>query len=948
MDPERWQRVQDAFLNAAELSFEEQAAYLDAVCDGDPDFRKEVEALLTNDRTGDDFLGPAVSDAAAACANDNEVREEMSFIGRRVGPYVIVRAIGRGGMGTVFQAVRMDEEYLNSVAVKFIADGMQTPEVLSRFRTERQILASLQHPNIAALLDGGTTEDGRPYIVMEYIEGEPLLDYCQRKKLNTTERLKIFHDLCLAVQHAHQMLVIHRDIKPANILVTNSGAPKLLDFGIAKLLAPELVGGDRTTETIMRRLTPLYASPEQVKGEPLTTATDIYSLGVVLYQLLTSATPYRVHSSAPHEIPRVICEEEPMRLTSGVRDRKLRRELSGDLENIVAMALRKEPHRRYPSAQQFADDIDRYLKGLPVSARDETLLYLVTKMVRRNKLAAAAFALLAVSIAAGWTATIRQARRTEARFEQVRKLANSVLFDFHAQIQKLPGSTPVRERLVRTALEYLNHLSQDAAGDRSLEWDLAQAYEQVGDAQGDPGGASLGQYTEAMASYRMSLSIVERQLPERRDYEALSCAVWLHYKLGDLELRSASLDDAVRSYTKGLKSAAAVQEELKDQRGFDLLRNGYQRVAMAKLRQGDTEAAEENARSAAAMADAALGGRSPARAKANIARTLLLLGNILWIRGSLEQSWSTSERALTLLEDVARSDPSSSSYAEDLVDAYRRAGDLQANPSFFHFGNVKRAMAYHTEAVAMAERLAARDTHDAQAQARLYLTLRHAAAVLRGVRPAEATGMYERSLEGYEKLMRGAEGDLSYQRDLANTRLGLGIALAETGRYKPAIEHMEKALQMQRALVRRSPERAVLNEDLFDTLRGLGGVELKLGEWDRSLEHLREALSLAQSLVSREPSSLYPARCLALASQALGDYYSALGRRQPAYREAAEEWYGKSLAIWSRWKADDLATPYSTDREREVLERLARIRPVPAARQVMLTPASVDTAAPQP
>lgn len=924
MDPERWQRVQDAFLSAAELPLEEQASHLDRVCAGDIEFRRQVEALLAGDRTGDEILGEAVGGVAQACVNDGEARDELSHIGRRVGPYMIVRAIGRGGMGAVYQAVRMDSEYLTSVAVKFIADGMQTPEVLSRFRTERQILASLQHPNIAGLLDGGTTEDGRPYIVMEYIEGEPLLEYAKRHNLGVAARLKIFHDVCLALHHAHQMLVIHRDIKPANILVTNSGVPKLLDFGIAKLLAPELVGADQTTETIMRRLTPLYASPEQVKGEPLTTATDIYSLGVVLFQLLTNATPYRVPSSAPHEIPRVICEQEPLRLTSSVQDRRLRRELSGDLENIVAMALRKEPHRRYRSAQQFADDIGRYLKGLPVSAREETLLYLVTKLVRRNKLAAAAFALLALSIAGGWTATIREARRTEAQFGRVRKLANSVLFDFHSQIQKLPGSTPVRERLVRTALDYLNELSQDAGGDESLKWDLAQAYEQVGDAQGDPSGPSLGHFNEALASYRKALALVESQLPRRRDYESLSCAVWLHYKCGDLEMRLEGLEDSVRSYSEGLRTAEAVQNELKDERGAELLRNGYQRMATLRIRQGDMQAAEENARSAAAMADAALGGKSPARARANVARTLLLLGNIQWIRGGLEQSWASTERAVALLEAAASADPEKGSYAEDLADAYRRAGNLQANPSHFHFGDPKKAEMYLARAAGIAERLAARDPHDAQAQSRLYLTLRHQAAALRDTRPAEAIPLYERAVSGFERLMRAAGQDVAYGRDVANARLGLGLAFLSAGRAKQAIEHMESALEIQRSLVLRSPERAGLTEDMFDTLRALGMARIKTRDSDRALEHFREALSLAQSMATREPSSLYPARCMALANQSLGDYYAALA---PERRAEAADWYRKALAIWSKWRAEGTAVPYSAHREREVMDALARLRP---------------------
>jgi serine/threonine protein kinase len=606
MEPERWQRIEEVFLEAAELPAAEAFAFLDRACAGDAELRQEVQALLQSDLDAHQGLSAAVESAAAriqAVLNSSS----SSYIGWHVGPYQLVREIGRGGMGAVYQAVRADDQFLRSVAIKFIAHGADTPESLARFRTERQILANLQHPNIAALLDGGTTEDGRPYIVMEYIEGERLLDYCRKRNLSIPGRLELFRALCGAVHHAHQMLVIHRDIKPANVLVTADGIPKLLDFGIAKLLAPELVpGGGEDTETLLRRLTPQYASPEQIRGEPLTTASDVYSLGVLLYEMLTFESPYSITGWSTHEIERAVLNSEPRRLSIAARaDGRLRRQLSGDLDNIVGMALRKEPHRRYASAQQLSDEITRYLRGLPVSAREDTLFYLASMLVRRNKVAAAAFALLAISVAGGWTATIRQARRTEARFQEVRKLANAILFDFHGQIQGLPGSTPVREHLLRTALEYLNNLSRDAAGDLSLQWELSQAYEHVGDAQGDPSGPSLGQFSEALSSYKKALALVERIAKRRRDWEVLSCMSWLHYKSGDLKLRTLGPSDAVESYSQGLKVALTASRTLKDDRSYNLLLNGYQRMGGARLHLRENDAASENARLAAEAADRA-------------------------------------------------------------------------------------------------------------------------------------------------------------------------------------------------------------------------------------------------------------------------------------------------------------------------------------------------------
>ena len=426
------------------------------------------------------------------------------------------------------------------------------------FGTSVRFSPLLQHPNIASLLDGGTTTDGQPYIVMEYIEGEQLLDYCEKRKLNVHERLKLFCSLCSAVHHAHQMLVIHRDIKPANVLVTDQGVPKLLDFGIAKLMAPELAyGGARITKTLMRRLTPQYASPEQIRGETLTTATDTYSLGVLLYELLTQSSPYRVTDQASQEVERLVCNSEPVRLSVAAHgDPRLRRQLAGDLENIVAMALRKEPHRRYASVQHFAVDLERYIAGMPVSAREDTMFYLATKLVRRNLLASAAFALLALSIAAGWFATYREAKRTEARFQELRKLANAVLFDFH-QEHRRPAGIHARTRTPRAhCVGISEQASADASQDLSLQWELSQAYEQVGDVQGDPSGPNLGRVSRTLASYKRALGLV---LPLARknsdDYKTLSYGARaaltkaVHLELRTKELRRRS--QAIVPWLKG-------------------------------------------------------------------------------------------------------------------------------------------------------------------------------------------------------------------------------------------------------------------------------------------------------------------------------------------------------------------------------------------------------------
>ncbi|HEX8558215.1 MAG TPA: protein kinase [Pyrinomonadaceae bacterium] len=396
MTPERWKQIESVFDAAVELEPGERDAYLDGECGTDSELRRQVELLIRSHEqaeAGSFIEQPAVAGVIGDAA---KLDDEAPFVGRRVGSYRIVREIGRGGMGAVYLAVRADDEFQKRVAVKLVKRGMDTDFILRRFRQERQILASLEHQNIARLLDGGTTEDGLPFFVMEYIEGLPVNQFCDAHRLSTPERLRLFLKVCSAVAYAHHNLVIHRDLKPSNVMVMADGTPKLLDFGIAKLLNPEM--GARTldpTTLAMRLMTPEYASPEQVRGETVTMVSDVYSLGVLLYDLLTGHRPYTFRSRSPEEVARIICEQEPERPSvavnlievipsygrepveitpdsvSRVRDgslEKLRRQLSGSIDNIVLKALRKEPQRRYQTVEELARDIRHYLEGRPVAA----------------------------------------------------------------------------------------------------------------------------------------------------------------------------------------------------------------------------------------------------------------------------------------------------------------------------------------------------------------------------------------------------------------------------------------------------------------------------------------------------------------------------------------------------------------------------------------------------
>ena len=556
MELELWHRVEEVYHRALKLEEELQAEFLEQACGADEALRREVQSLLDQHKQSKHFLeAPALEVVGKLIANEQLLRRGDTlaarnlaeaaalFIGKRLGSYQILERLGSGGMGEVYSAVRADDQYQKQVAIKLVRAGTDSGYVISRFKNERQILASLDHPNIARLLDGGTTEEGVPYFVMELIEGEPIDRYCDNHRLPTTERLRLFTQVCSAVQYAHQRLIIHRDIKPGNILVTADGTPKLLDFGIAKILDLN-AATDRyePTLTMFRALTPGYASPEQIKGEPITTASDVYSLGVVLYELLTGHRPYRVINCTPQEMTRAVCETEPEKPSvvvtriethdsecdqptitplsvSAVRDgppEKLRKRLGGDLDNIVLMALRKEPSRRYASIEQFREDIRRHLEHLPVIARKDTVGYRTTKFIARHRAGVAAVAIVAITLLSAMVITLREARvarseriRAERRFNDVRNLSDTLLFQINDAIKDVPGTTQAQQLVISSAQQYLDSLSHEAGADLSLLRELATGYGRLGQIQGGKRGPNLGNSRSAIESYRKAVSLRE-------------------------------------------------------------------------------------------------------------------------------------------------------------------------------------------------------------------------------------------------------------------------------------------------------------------------------------------------------------------------------------------------------------------------------------------------------
>ncbi|HUI10851.1 MAG TPA: serine/threonine-protein kinase [Bacteroidota bacterium] len=416
MNQDLWRKVREVFAEAHRLPAAERGTYLERACGDDGDLLREVSSLLSALEKADGLFEPLAPGMLAPASGSPPTATE----GMRVGTYRIVREIGAGGMGDVYEAVRDDGTFQRRVAVKFIRSSLSRREMTRRFEAERAVLASLQHHNIAQLIDAGSTDDGAPYLVMEFVDGRRIDEFCDERQLGILERLRLFQTVCGAVRYAHQHLVVHRDIKPGNILVTADGAPKLLDFGIAKLLTED-GGTAEQTRTGYGFVTPEYASPEQLRGEPATTVSDVYALGTLLYKLLTGGRPYDFRSTLPLDMSRTVLETEPTRPSgreisisvAGSTAGKVRRMLDGDIDAIVLMALRKEPDRRYQSAQDLSDDIGRYLAHRPVLARRGEARYRAGKFVRRHRTASIAGALVALAVVGGIGGVMWQARRAQ-------------------------------------------------------------------------------------------------------------------------------------------------------------------------------------------------------------------------------------------------------------------------------------------------------------------------------------------------------------------------------------------------------------------------------------------------------------------------------------------------------------------------------------------------------
>jgi eukaryotic-like serine/threonine-protein kinase len=817
---DRWRRIEALFDEATVLPPGERAAFLSRACEADLEMRGEVESLLAADEKAAGFLSRPVVSVAAPPA---------SLVGRRVGHYRVEAKLGEGGMSTVYLARRADDSYQQMVALKVLGFGAERADLSTRFRAERQILASLDHPGIARLLDGGTADDGRPYLVMEYIEGAPLDQYCDRHRLGIDARIDLFRRVCAAVQYAHQNLVVHRDIKPSNILVDAGGVPRLLDFGIAKLLeGAELPGAVEATMTGLRLMTPQYASPEQVAGGAITTASDVYSLGVLLYVLLTGHLPYRVPSTGPDALQRAVVEQDPDRPSTavgralregsprpseraalesptqealsearGLRPHQLRRRLRGDLDNIVLMALRKEPGRRYASVGLLSEDLRRYREQLPVAAQPDTLKYRARKFVGRHQLGVGAAAIgLAMILGLAATMTVQAVRLARQRDE------------IRAERDK--------------ALEVRSFLEEVFAGS-------------------DPGEARGATVTAREILDKGAARVMAKLEDQPETQAALALAIGKVYLSLGLNDRALPL----------LQQSLAQRKRLYGDSHLDVA-DSLLALSVLDQNRGDFAAAEAGQRKALDILRGQLSGEDP-----RVADALNDLSATLIARAKYPEAESVLREALVIHRKAHGT--ASESVAGDLSNlgsVLRRAGKLH------------EAEASHREALAIGRGVFG------PVHPKLARQINNLAVVLNDEgRGAEAEALAREALDITRKLYGTEHPDIALQ--LSN----LGSILRARGDYDGAIATARQGLEMRRKLF--GPD----HEQVAMSLGNLGDLLEEEGDLSAARPLYEEALRIERRVLgNKHPRCAFALTSLAELSLREGD----LRRAEALAREGLE------------------------------------------------------------
>ena len=930
MQPDDWDRVQSAFFAVVDLPPGEQALQLNRTCGDDNEFRAKVESLLAADHESEEVISAAIADEKALLGV-----EARSLSGDRLGAWRVMDEIGRGGMGTVYQAVRDDDQFQKHVAIKVVRHGMDTEDVLRRFRHERQILANLDHPYVARLLDGGTTPDGRPFFVMEYVEGRPLDVFCSEYGLDTEARCNLFLRILDAVAYAHRNLVVHRDLKPANIFVKTDGTPKLLDFGVAKLLEGD---ANATFTSLYRPFTPQYASPEQILGSSVTTAVDIYALGAILYEMLTGRPAQAIESVSPFEIERVVCRTEvpPPSLSAPGLD--------ADLDNIVLMAMRKEPSRRYQSVDQFSEDIRRHLDGRPVLARQDSFWYRTRKFSRRHHLEISATALIFISLVAALIVTLGQMRvarsarlaaevqrgisdreraRAEAEFShaevaraneeqqrlqaevaraeeerqrlhaeqsltQLLGIADKTLFDIHDEVAKVPGTTEARRVMVKTTLDYLESIQKENGLDDRLRLALGSGYSRIAAIQGAPFHPSLGDSAGALASYKKAEALLAPLFASRPDDPEVILE-WLEVKTGIAELaftqsQSAQVADMYSPLLPVARRLAALAPS--NLRALKQEPEIEGDLAMALQPSNSQEALDHSKREIAILT--ALTDRFPGDRdlKQELGQSLAFAAVPLKDAGNFPESAEYFSRSIQSFEQFLEAEPHNEQAQRRLQEDYSDYCALLGVPWSANMGRPAEARTYCEKSVAIARELSNADPLDQTARFDLGSNL--SALGMIDPEPNQVAA----SLKDLEEALRILDPFVRANPDSANVVLRVelarqyeGLRLQSLGRLPEAADSFRQALSELNVMIHAKPGQPSGSGVVVGNEDGLAEVYAEQGNREAALSHAETALEKAQKYATAHPGKTTGTGLLAAASFELA-------------------WVERTVGDWDRAAAD--------------------------------------------
>jgi tetratricopeptide (TPR) repeat protein len=779
--------------HALSLAPVDRAALL---ADSDPEMRREVESLLAFETQAEILLNTNALEPPGA--------EAIGWAPQRIGPYRLLREIGRGGMGVVYLAERDDGQFEKRVAVKLLPALFHGEEMNRHFHRERFILARLEHPGIARLLDGGVTDDGQPYLIMEFVDGPPLTIHARENNLDLKSRLRLFLDVCSAVSYAHGNLIVHRDLKPGNVLVGPGGHMKLLDFGLARILGPaDAPGFGIVPQTNRLLMTPSYASPEQIRGEPLAVGTDVFSLGVMLYELASGRRPFDNTGTSAPLVLRAVCEQDPIppsraAMTEGGTGMKI----DSELDLIVLKALEKDASRRYATVDALAADVLAYLERRPIAARRAGIAYRIRKFIVRNRLAVG---IATVATAAVFTATgvaVVEAMRAERRFQDVRRLANSVLFEMHDAIAPLPGSTKARELLIRRGLEYLDAISREPGVNGALRRELAKGYLQLGAVQGDGGAANLGNQKGAVVSIRRGVDLLEDLARKSPRDDGISRDLGMAYRnLGYAYQWTEQLSESRRAFESALRlseaDAAAHPDDLRARRT----------QAMSSYAIGTAFNQEQHYREAVAPFRAALQifeglaaakGNAPAALR-DVALCHKRLGASYSETGRLTDAVASYEAALGVEQRIANATPANGAARldlsftySDLVEMYRRVGRL---------GDARNALQKALDIRAEAVRADPNNARAKAALAAIYLRdgdLRFTAGDLTG-----ALWVFESAAQLWKEMAERNALEGNHQSTRGLTEFYLGETLEALRRVSEADVHWRAAYHIWTPLAKR-------------------------------------------------------------------------------------------------------------------------------------------------